>query len=129
MAANATSFKPGWKGGPGRPKRKREAEYLRLLTCQVTPETWVRIIDKAIGQAEEGDAKAREWLSRYLLPDPSERTDSPLGNLRELAEDVDLSKLSDDELYASIDAIEHELASAEAPADGSPAQAAENSRV
>ncbi|MCB9893370.1 MAG: hypothetical protein H6839_02860 [Planctomycetes bacterium] len=30
---------------------------------------WGAIIDKAIEQAREGDATARAWLSKYLLPD------------------------------------------------------------
>lgn len=62
-------WRKGQSGNPaGRPKRVKEAEYLRLLNQQVTATCWVRIIDKAIKQALEGDAKAREWLSRYLLP-------------------------------------------------------------
>jgi hypothetical protein len=31
---------------------------------------WGKIVEKAIEQAEEGDEKARQWLSDYALPKP-----------------------------------------------------------
>ena len=114
MPSADTYFKPGNKASPGRPKREKEAEYLRLLTTQVTPQAWVRIIDKAMAQAEEGDAKAREWLSRYLLADPSEKQDSSLANLREIAEQGDPKNMTAEELHASIAEIEREVAEIEA---------------
>jgi len=36
-------------------------------------EDWQAIIDKAIAQAKAGDDKARNWLGRYVLPDPDLR--------------------------------------------------------
>ena len=34
---------------------------------------WEAIIEKAIDQAKLGDEKARDWLGRYVLPDPDLR--------------------------------------------------------
>ena len=61
-------FKPGNPGGPGRPKRETEREYLDAIVGQTTMPSWVRIIQKAIDDAEAGDRYARDWLSKYLLP-------------------------------------------------------------
>lgn len=36
-------------------------------------EDWQELIDKAIAQAKAGDDKARNWLGRYVLPDPDLR--------------------------------------------------------
>jgi hypothetical protein len=49
-----------------------EIDYLRTLTEQCPPETWRAICRRAVADAEAGDAKAREWLSRYLLGNPAE---------------------------------------------------------
>ena len=35
----------------------------------VTLHDWVQVIQKALAQAKEGDAKARAFLARYLLPE------------------------------------------------------------
>lgn len=32
------------------------------------PETWALVVERAVQDAQAGDAKAREWLSKYLLP-------------------------------------------------------------
>jgi hypothetical protein len=61
-------FRPGHPGGPGRPKRATEAQYLDALKATVTLERWQRVIEAALQQAEQGDPKARDWLSRHLLP-------------------------------------------------------------
>jgi len=31
---------------------------------------WAEIVDKAASDAAAGDAKARDWLSKYLMPQP-----------------------------------------------------------
>lgn len=36
-------------------------------------EDWQEMIDTAIAQAKAGDDKARNWLGRYVLPDPDLR--------------------------------------------------------
>lgn len=48
----------------------REVQYraLSVMARSVSDADWAAIVDKAIQQAREGDAVARAWLSRYLLP-------------------------------------------------------------
>ena len=64
-------FAPGNSGGPGRPRRQTEADYLVTLSSHVTDDAWSKIIERAVTDAIAGDARAREWLSRHLLPTPS----------------------------------------------------------
>lgn len=64
---NAGTFAPGNKGGPGRPARIVEADHLRALSDRLTPERWAAIVDRAISDAETGDAKARDWVARFAL--------------------------------------------------------------
>jgi len=52
-------FQPGNKGGPGRPPRPVESDYLRALTEAVPLETWQQIINRAVTAALDGDDKAR----------------------------------------------------------------------
>jgi hypothetical protein len=65
-------FAPGNPGGPGRPRRVAERDYLVTLTEECPPETWRAICRRAVADAEAGDAKARDWLSRYLLGNPAD---------------------------------------------------------
>jgi hypothetical protein len=53
--------------GYGRPPRRTESSYLVSLSNIVTEEHWHAIVTKAIEQAVEGDFRARDWLSTYLL--------------------------------------------------------------
>jgi hypothetical protein len=61
-------FCAGHPGGPGRPPRQTEAAYLLALSEAVTPDRWRAIVARAIEDAEQGDDKARAWLSTHLLP-------------------------------------------------------------
>ncbi len=74
-------FLKGWKGGPGRPRRAVESDYLRRLSEGVSLSAWARVVKKALEQAQAGDDKARSWLSKYLLGEPNEHA------LRNLAAD------------------------------------------
>jgi plasmid stability protein len=49
---------------PGRPI---EREYLAALNAAVPLETWRAICERAATGALAGDAKARDWLSKWLL--------------------------------------------------------------
>jgi|TARA_Y100000310_G_scaffold53034_1_gene48653 hypothetical protein len=60
-------FAEGNSGGPGRPRRAIERDYLRTLAEACPLETWEVIVVKAVKEAVEGDEKARAWLSKYLL--------------------------------------------------------------
>ncbi len=64
-------FAPGNTGGPARPRRRTEADYLAALSDQVPLDAWSPIVGRAVGDAIAGDAKAREWLPKYLLPTPT----------------------------------------------------------
>jgi hypothetical protein len=65
-------FALGNPGGPGRPPRVTERDYLAALAGECPPETWRAICRRAVNDALAGDAKARDWLSRYLLGSPGE---------------------------------------------------------
>jgi hypothetical protein len=49
-----------------------ERDYLLTLTEECPPEIWRAICRRAVADAEAGDSKARDWLSRYLLGNPSD---------------------------------------------------------
>lgn len=66
-------FKKGGPPGPGRPKHSTEEKYLRAIAACVTAESWTRIVQKAMSQAEHGDNAARRWLTDYLIGQPVER--------------------------------------------------------
>ena len=93
-------FATGNRGGPGRPRRTVERDYLRAMADAVDLGTWRGIVARAVEDAEAGDAKARTWLSRHLLPGPG----GPRPPLQQDAID-DL---------AGLDPVESEAASAEA---------------
>ena len=59
--------------GGGRPKRSVEDRYIKALSRSVTMEDWTKICDVAIARAKAGDAKARQWLSDYLMGKPIQR--------------------------------------------------------
>lgn len=62
-------FARGNAGGPGRPRRETEREYLEAISEVVKQADWRRIVRKAKDDAIAGDAKARDWLGKYLIGD------------------------------------------------------------
>ena len=62
-------FAKGNGGGPGRPPRDVEADYLTTLIATVTADRWRRIVARAADDAEAGDHRTREWLGKYLVGD------------------------------------------------------------
>lgn len=80
-------FAKGNRGGPGRPKRDVERDYLAQVAacCPLSP--FAKIVNKAVEQAIAGDHKARQWLSQYLLPDPQ--------TMREMAQEAPSVTFSD----------------------------------
>ena len=60
-------FVSGNGGGPGRPRRRTEAQYLDATIARVTLKDWREIVEKAVSQAKRGDSRARSWLSDYLM--------------------------------------------------------------
>jgi hypothetical protein len=67
VAGHPWQFKPGNRGGPGRPRRAVEREYLVALNERVTLDAWRAIVDRAVKDAMEGDHDARLWLAKYLI--------------------------------------------------------------
>lgn len=68
---NQGRFSKGNPGGPGRPRRAVEEDYLAALSDQLSIERWENIVSKAIQDAENGDHRARDWIARYALgPSP-----------------------------------------------------------
>ena len=63
------TFALGNPGGPGRPRRAVEREYLAALAEAVSPADWRAIVARAVADAKGGNPKAREWLSKHLLGD------------------------------------------------------------
>src|SRR5437016_5305664 len=63
------TFAPGNPGGPGRPRRGVERQYLAAFAEAVSLDDWREVVGKAVTDAKAGNAKARDWLSKYLLGD------------------------------------------------------------
>jgi hypothetical protein len=64
-------FRDGCRPGPGRPRRAVERDYLATLADAVPMDRWRAIVDRAVDNASQGDAKARQWISEYLIGKPS----------------------------------------------------------
>lgn len=70
-------FLPGFSGNPqGRLPRQTEARYLDATMKTVSVENWAEICQKALEDALHVDpqvrARAREWLAKYLIGEPSQ---------------------------------------------------------
>jgi hypothetical protein len=65
-------FALGNAGGPGRPRRATEKEYLAALTEVCSVEQWRLICRRAVADAKRGDPAARSWIAKYLLGPPGE---------------------------------------------------------
>lgn len=61
----------GNPGGPGRPPRATEAAYMRATLAVCDTDAWRDIVARAVKDARAGNARARDWLTRYTLgPNP-----------------------------------------------------------
>lgn len=70
-------FAAGSKGGPGRPRRAVERDYLVKSSDCISLDDWGQIVKKAVQNAKKGDARAREFVARFVIGNP--------GTLQELA--------------------------------------------
>ena len=68
-------FAKGHPGGPGRPRRSTEENYLEALSENVTLKDWTEVVTRALVDAKAGDSRARDWLSRYLISERISRLD------------------------------------------------------
>lgn len=80
------TFAPGNPGGPGRPRRAVEREYLAALLDVIPLDVWKEIVSKAVDSAKLGDAKARDWIARFVLG-----TETPLKPSELAADEVDVT--------------------------------------
>lgn len=60
-------FTTGNPGGPGRPRRAIESDYLKAFSDAVSLDAWRTIVSRAVADAQAGDARARDWVARYAL--------------------------------------------------------------
>lgn len=60
-------FAQGNRGGPGRPRRAIEHDYLAALGDGLTLADWAVIVKRAVDDAKNGSHTAREWVSKYAL--------------------------------------------------------------
>ena len=68
---NRGRFVKGASGNPqGRLPKETETSYLQVSESVCTFGVWREIVTKAIEQAKRGDARARRWLSDYLMGKP-----------------------------------------------------------
>ena len=64
-------FIKGASGNPqGRLPKRVEQNYLQVSEGVCTFDVWREITMKAVEQAKQGDARARQWLSDYLIGKP-----------------------------------------------------------
>lgn len=62
---------PGQASVGGFTRKLSPEEYFAKTQRQVTLRSWGRIVRRAVIQAIEGDSRAREWLTKMLLEQPS----------------------------------------------------------
>jgi hypothetical protein len=67
--AKTGRFVKGHPGGPGRPRKEVERAYLDELRRLVPLSEWGKVVARALEDAKKGDARARDWLSKYLVGD------------------------------------------------------------
>lgn len=68
----------------GRTPRQVEREYLDVTMDSVSTDEWRRVVRKALEDAMAGDAKARDWLSRWLMPREGQTVDDTIREMIEL---------------------------------------------
>jgi hypothetical protein len=81
-------FAPGNPGGPGRPRRAIEREYLATLGDAVSLDDWRDVVARAVADAKAGDSAARLWLTKHLIGDkPPALLDLAAGEQRGISGD------------------------------------------
>lgn len=70
-------FVAGTVGGPGRRPRQSEQEYLATMERVFSQDVWEAIAERAACDAIDGDARARQWASDYLLGRPVNMAEQP----------------------------------------------------
>lgn len=68
-------FVKGHPGGPGRPRREVERDYLNTMLGVISQERWEEIVEAVYKRAKRGDIAAATWLGNYTQGKPTERLD------------------------------------------------------
>lgn len=86
-------FASGNPGGPGRPPRPIETQYLATIGDRVSLKAWGEVVDRALADAKAGNAAAREWLTRHLIgPEPPSLLDVAANEMREISLENEVAK-------------------------------------
>ena len=105
---------PGKSGNNlGRPKKIRPA-YRDILHNKCSANDWSTICGEAVELAKAGDAAARAWLSKYLIPNPSKTPEKVLTDFERLLSGFSLSDLRD---LDATEAVEKTTGELDSPTD------------
>jgi len=87
-------FSTGNNYGQGRPPRAVERDYLAALSERLSLADWRSIVDRAVQDACSGDARARDWISRYALgAEPMRLTDLALREQMGVSAEAELAAM------------------------------------
>jgi hypothetical protein len=87
-------FSTGNNYGQGRPPRAVERDYLAALSERLSLDDWRSIVDRAVKDARSGDARARDWLSRYALgSEPMSLTALAIRELMQVSTEAELAAM------------------------------------
>ena len=87
-------FSTGNNYGQGRPPRAVERDYLAVLSERLSLDDWRDIVGRAVKDARSGDARARDWLSRYVLgSEPLSLTALALREQMQVSSEAELAAL------------------------------------
>ena len=87
-------FAQGNSGGPGRPRRAIEREYLAVVGDKVTLEDWGKVVSRALDDAKNGDPRARDWLAKYVIgAEPQSLRTLAVDELQGATPDVEIEEL------------------------------------
>ena len=91
-------FSSGNSYGQGRPPRAVERDYLAVLSERLSLDDWREVVSRAVQDARSGDAKARDWLSRYALgSEPMSLTALALRERMQVSSEAELAAMIDRE--------------------------------
>ena len=71
-------FANGNAGAPGHPPIERERKYLETMSSVCSQDDWKEICQRAVKDAKNGDYRARDWLTKYLVGEPKPSEPAPL---------------------------------------------------
>ena len=94
---NLGRFAPGNAGGPGRPRRSIEREYLAVLGEAVSLDDWHDVVVRAVADAKKGDHQARVWLAKYGIEEKSTLLDVAAKEQRGFTPEAELAAKAADQ--------------------------------